>query len=67
MSIWQDKISALRTMGFTLAEIGRNIGLTPQSVCDLEAGRSKEPRGTAALKLDALYQRTSRKHRRVRK
>jgi DNA-binding XRE family transcriptional regulator len=54
-------------MGFTLAEIGRNIGLTPQSVCDLEAGRSKEPRGTAALKLDALYQRTSRKHRRVRK
>jgi hypothetical protein len=67
MATWQDKIGALRTWGFTLAEIGRNIGLTAQSVCDLEAGRSKEPRGGAALKLEALFQRTSRKHRRVRK
>jgi transcriptional regulator with XRE-family HTH domain len=58
MITWQDRIGALRTKGLTLAEIGQKIGLTAQSVCDLEAGRSKSPRGDAAVKLDALFRET---------
>ena len=55
MITWQDRIGALRATGLTLAEIGEKIGLTAQSVCDLEAGRSKSPRGDAALLLDQLF------------
>jgi hypothetical protein len=67
MITWQDRIGALRTVGFTLAAIGREIGLTAQSVCDLEAGRSKSPRGDAAIKLDSLFQRAVMKQNRSRK
>ena len=55
MITWQDRIGALRATGLTLAEIGEKIGLTAQSVCDLEAGRSKSPRGDAAVLLDQLF------------
>jgi len=66
MITWQDRISALRATGLTLAEIGEKIGLTAQSVCDLEAGRSKSPRGDAAVLLDQLYRlRVARNRRRT--
>jgi hypothetical protein len=66
MITWQDRIGALRATGLTLAEIGEKIGLTAQSVCDLEAGRTKSPRGNAAVLLDQLYRlRVARSRRRT--
>lgn len=66
MITWQDRIGALRATGLTLAEIGEKIGLTAQSVCDLEAGRTKSPRGNAAVLLDQLYRlRVARNRRRT--
>lgn len=50
----------------TLAEIGEAIGLSPASVCDIEQQRTKTPRGDAALALDALYARRTRKAARQR-
>ena len=67
MITWQDRIGALRATGLTLAEIGEKIGLTAQSVCDLEAGRSKSPRGDAALLLDQLFRTRVLRTRRLRK
>lgn len=45
----------------TLAEIGNRIGLSPQSVSDIEQQRTVEPKGDAAVKLHALHLRRARK------
>lgn len=39
----------------TLAEIGAEVGLTQSSLSDIKCGRSKEPRGDAAVKLHELH------------
>lgn len=67
MITWQDRIGALRAAGLTLAEIGEKIGLTAQSVCDIEAGRTKSPRGDAAILLDQLFRIRVQRARRLRK
>ncbi|WLE28046.1 helix-turn-helix domain-containing protein [Xylella fastidiosa subsp. multiplex] len=54
MNIWQTKISKLEAYGFTLSGIARAIGIEPQSVSDIKHGRTKEPRGMAAVKLYQL-------------
>jgi len=53
---WADKISDLEAIGWSLTGIGDAITLSPQSLSDIKQGRSKEPRGMAAVKLHALHE-----------
>lgn len=57
MITWATRIGALRAAGMTHAAIGVAVGLSTSAVCDIERGRTKKPRGDAALALDALYRR----------
>ena len=57
MLTWSTRIQALRAAGMTHAAIGVAVGLSTSAVCDIERGRTKKPRGDAALALDALYRR----------
>ncbi|WP_414488068.1 helix-turn-helix domain-containing protein [Stenotrophomonas maltophilia] len=52
---WADRIKALEERGWTLTDIGRAIGKSPQTVSDLKQGRTKEPGGMAAVQLHHLY------------
>ncbi|HDS1091567.1 TPA: helix-turn-helix transcriptional regulator [Stenotrophomonas maltophilia] len=52
---WADRIKALEERGWSLTEIGRAIGKSPQTVSDLKQGRTKEPGGMAAVQLHHLY------------
>lgn len=55
MSTWASRISDLTSRGMTYADIGDAIGLAPSTVGDLASGRSKSPRGDAAVKLSELH------------
>jgi transcriptional regulator with XRE-family HTH domain len=61
MSTWTERITALRERGMTLAEIGNQCGLSPSAVSDIEQGRTKSPRGDAALRLDRLHSRKTKR------
>lgn len=52
---WADRIKALEQRGWSLTEIGRAIGKSPQTVSDIKQGRTKEPGGMAAVQLHHLY------------
>lgn len=52
---WSERIKALRAKGMTFAEIGKEVGLSPSGVSDIEHGWTKAPGGDPALRLDALY------------
>jgi transcriptional regulator with XRE-family HTH domain len=56
MTIWARKIADLEASGRTLADIATAIGLTAAAVSELKQGRSKQPRGNAALKLIELHE-----------
>lgn len=55
MKTWASIISDLQSAGMTYAEIGSEIGVAGSTVGDLASGRSKSPRGNAAVKLFALH------------
>ena len=55
MSTWSIRIRELQEAGLTLAAIAETIGVTTSAVGDIATGRSKSPRGEAALKLDRLH------------
>lgn len=52
---WSDRIKALEAKGWSLTEIGKAIGKSPQGVSDIKQGRTKEPGGMAAVKLHHLH------------
>jgi len=52
---WAQKIADLEAAGWSLTGIGQHIELSPQSLSDIKQGRSKEPRGMAAVRLHALH------------
>lgn len=54
MNTWADKIAALEASGWSLTELGRAIGLSPQALSDIKQGRTNEPRGMAAVRLHAM-------------
>lgn len=54
---WAERIADLEAAGWSLTQIGKDIELSPQSLSDIKQGRSKEPRGMAAVKLHALHAR----------
>ncbi len=45
----------LRAQGWSYAQIGNVIGLRRSSVCDIERGRTVQPRPAAAERLRALH------------
>jgi transcriptional regulator with XRE-family HTH domain len=56
METWADKIAALEDRGWSLTAIARAIGIpNPSSLSDIKQGRSKEPRGMAAVRLHNLF------------
>lgn len=54
MDNWSDMIRSLEASGWSLAELGKAIELSPQALSDLKQGRSKAPTGMAAVKLHHL-------------
>lgn len=53
-------ITDLRSFsGMTLAEIGEEIGLSPSAVSDIEQGRTAEPKGSPAVRLNDLHKSKS--------
>lgn len=55
MKTWAEIISDLQQSGMTYAEIGEAAGTAGSTIGDLASGRSKSPRGNAAIKLHALH------------
>jgi hypothetical protein len=52
---WRDRINELRGLPMTYREIADQVGVSPQTLCDIARGRHSAPRGDAALRLDALH------------
>ena len=52
---WSDRIKALEDRGWSLTEIGKAIGKSPQAVSDIKQGRTREPGGMAAVHLHHLF------------
>ena len=61
MKTWADRIEDLEAAGWSLTGIATAIELSPQSLSDIKQGRSKEPRGMAAVRLFQLHKRECRK------
>lgn len=55
MSIWTQRVKDLSAAGMTYADIASAIGLAPSTVGDLAAGKYKQPRADAAVKLQELH------------
>lgn len=55
MENWSVRIRELEAKGWTLARIGRVVGLSSGAISDLKQGYSKKPTGMAAVKLHALH------------
>lgn len=55
MTDWKQRVLDIRGSGLTYAKIGEKVGLATSSVGDIASGRTKRPRGDAALRLDALH------------
>lgn len=55
MQTWSSRIKDLTSRGMTYADIGEVIGLASSTVGDLASGRSKSPRGEAAIRLNDLH------------
>jgi plasmid maintenance system antidote protein VapI len=51
---WKPHVSQLIASGATVSGIAARIGVTPNAVRELMAGRTKQPRGMAAVYLSQL-------------
>jgi hypothetical protein len=61
MKTWAQRIEDLEAANWSLTAIANAIELSPQSLSDIKQGRSKEPRGMAAVRLWELHKREERK------
>lgn len=52
---WSERIAALESAGWSLTELAKTIGMSPQALSDIKQGRSNEPRGMAAVRLHSLH------------
>lgn len=52
---WSAIVEDLCASGMTLKSIGAAIGQSTSAVSELRQGRTKEPNGSAALKLHSLH------------
>lgn len=51
---WQERIAAIESAGITRGQIADHCGLPYSTLNDLALGRTKEPKGMAAVRLFAL-------------
>jgi hypothetical protein len=58
---WQSKITDLEALDWSLTDIAAAIGLSVSATGDIKSGRTKEPRGMAALSLHALHSKQTKK------
>jgi len=63
MKTWAQRIEDLEAADWSLTAIANAILLSPQSLSDIKQGRSKEPRGMAAVRLWELHKRETRQAR----
>lgn len=52
---WQKLIQELEALGWTRQELADHSGISYSTLCDLANGRSAEPRGNAAVRLNDLH------------
>lgn len=52
---WSQVVRDIEAQGWSLTQIGDAIGLSVASVSDIKQGRTKEPRGMAAVELHKLH------------
>jgi transcriptional regulator with XRE-family HTH domain len=57
MKTWAERITELEASGMSLTQIANDIGTSQQALSELKQGRSKEPRGMAAVRLHELHAR----------
>lgn len=55
MKTWAERITELEAAGRSLTQIANDIGTSQQALSELKQGRSKEPRGMAAVRLHELH------------
>lgn len=55
MKSWAERITELEAAGWSLTGIADRIGSSQQALSELKQGRSKEPRGMAAVNLHELH------------
>jgi transcriptional regulator with XRE-family HTH domain len=56
MDTWASRIRDLQSVGkLKLSDIAEKIGVSTSSIGDIATGRTKSPRGDAALKLFELH------------
>lgn len=60
---WSDRITELEQAGLSLTTIASEIGVALTTASDIKTGRTKEPRGMAAVKLDKLHSRVTSRAR----
>lgn len=54
MNDWTSRIIELEESGWSLTAIAEHIGLSPSAVSEIKQGRSKAPRGMAAVRLHGM-------------
>lgn len=52
---WKEKVLALQSRGWTLAELAVKSGASIGAIADLKKERTREPRANVGLKLHRLY------------
>lgn len=52
---WSTRITDCESRGWSLVELAREIGLSPQALSDIKRGATVEPRGMAAVRLHKLH------------
>jgi transcriptional regulator with XRE-family HTH domain len=62
MTTWQLRVRELQALGMTLQQIGAAVGLSTPAIGGIATGRTKQPRGEAAVRLDKLHRRLTRKN-----
>jgi hypothetical protein len=55
MTTWSQRVIELEAAGRSITAIAAEVGMSQQALSDVKAGRSKEPRGMAAVRLHALH------------
>jgi transcriptional regulator with XRE-family HTH domain len=58
---WQSKVTDLEAINWSLTDIAAAIGLSISAVSDIKQGRTKEPRGHAAVSLQLLHAKQMKK------
>ena len=54
---WSEMLHQLRALGYGPTKVAAEIGLSHNAVSDLTLGKSKEPKGLAAIRIHQMHSR----------